>query len=220
MLAGLSRPLWYAFAHTFIKLPLTKSLPRSKCEFWGHSLKEKALNSLFRQHDSMFRNVNGLEEVSIIVPFRLYITHYTPSPLCTNGGINRPTIHVEGCAFTGPTVHLEGEIGGAVWESDKDTRAMWGTVSTCADGSIRWCMVRRTPSSVRLPHVLILPPLAFGSIPRQRTTRMRRSGYLRVSKWALSDRELALWDVDWREAFDRRSDRWAAFSGHLPLLIY
>jgi len=87
--------------------------------------------------------VNGLEEVAIIVPFRIYITKYTPSPLCTSGGPNRPTIHIEGHAFTGPTMHLEGEIGGAAWESDKDTRAMWGTVSTCADGSIRWCMVRR-----------------------------------------------------------------------------
>jgi len=104
----------------------------------------------------MFSNMNGLEEVAIIVPFRLYITHYTPSPFRTSGGINRPTIHVEGHAFTGPTVHLEGEIGSAVWESDKDTRAMWGTVSTCADGSIRWCMVRCPPSSVRLSHVLIL----------------------------------------------------------------
>lgn len=97
----------------------------------------------------MFNNVSSLEEVAIIVPFRLYITHYTPSPLCTSDGTNRPTIHVEGHAFTGPMVHLEGEIGGAVWESDKDTRAMWGTVSTCADGSIRWCMVRRTPSPMR-----------------------------------------------------------------------
>jgi hypothetical protein len=105
----------------------------------------------------MFSNMNGLEEVAIIVPFRLYITHYTPSPLRTSEGTNRPTIHVEGHAFTGPTVHLEGEIDGADWESDKDTRAMWGTVSTCADGSIRWCMVRSTLSSVRLSHVLMFP---------------------------------------------------------------
>lgn len=105
----------------------------------------------------MFSDLNDLEEVAIIVPFRLYITHYTPSPLCTSEGTNRPTIHVEGHAFTGTMDHLEDEIGAAVWESDKDTRAMWGTVSTCADGSIRWCMVRRTPLSLRLPHVLMMP---------------------------------------------------------------
>ena len=104
----------------------------------------------------MFSNMSGLEEVAIIVPFRLYITHYTPSPLCTSEGTNRPTIHIEGHAFTGPMVHLEDEIGGAVWDSDNDTRAMWGTVSTCADGSIRWCMVRPTSLSVRLPHVLMM----------------------------------------------------------------
>ena len=141
----------------------------------------------------MFSNMNGLEEVAIIVPFRLCITHYTPSSLCTGGGTNRPTIHVEGYAFTGPTVHLEGEIGGAVWESDKDTRAMWGTVSTCADGSIRWCMVRPTSLSVRLSHGtnIARPP----SIRRQRTTLMRRSGYLKVSKWVLSDRGPVLWGL-------------------------
>jgi len=105
----------------------------------------------------MFRNMNSLEEVAIVVPFRLYITHYTPSPLCASEGANRPTIHIEGHAFTGSTIHLEGEIGGA------GTRAMWGTVSTCADGSIRWCMVRRTQPPVRLPYVLNFPPTS----PRQ-----------------------------------------------------
>lgn len=104
--------------------------------------------------------MNSLEEVAIIVPFWLYITHYTPSPHYSNGTTDRPTIHIEGHAFTGPTIHLEGEIGGDAWESNKDTRVMWGTVSTCADGSIRWCMVRRTPSSVHLPTVLRAVPLA------------------------------------------------------------
>ena len=79
--------------------------------------------------------MNGLEEVAIVVPFRLYITHYSPSPLCASEGANRPTIHIEGHAFTGSTTHLEGEIGGA------GTRAMWGTVSTCAEYS----MVHGTP---------------------------------------------------------------------------
>lgn len=127
--------------------------------------------------------MNGLEEVAIVVPFRLYITKYTPSPLRTNGGPNRPIIHFEG-------LHLEGEIGGAAWESDKDARAMWGTASTCADGSIRWCMVRRALLSVRLLYTLIH---LVGSIHQQKTTGMRRNGYLKVSRWAPSDREQALW---------------------------
>jgi hypothetical protein len=134
--------------------------------------------------------MNGLEEVAVIIPFRLYITHYTPSPVCNSEGTNRPTIHVEGHAFTGPTTYLGSEIGDAAWESGKETRAMWGTVSTCADGSIRWCMVRHTPSSAKPSRVLMRH---IGSTHQRRTIGMRRNGYPKVSKWVLSDQELVFW---------------------------
>ena len=134
--------------------------------------------------------MSGLEEIAIIVPFRIYITKYTPSPLCTNGGPNRPTIHIEGHAFTGSTMHLEGEIDDIAWQSDRDMRAMWGTVSTCADGSIRWCMVCRMLLSVWPLCTLIH---LVGSIHQQKTTGMRQNGYLKVSRWDPSDREQAFW---------------------------
>ena len=188
MLAGLSRSLWYAFTYFHQAAnDRNPSLEQNVSSEITGSRKSCLIRSSLSQHSGRFSDMNGLEEVAIIVPFRLYITHYTPSPLCTGEGTDRPTIHVGGHAFTGPTIHLEGEIGGDAWESDRDTRAMWGTVSTCADGSIRWCMVRRTLLSVWLPHVLIIRPA--GSTRRQRTIQTRRNGYLKVSKWVLSDRE-------------------------------
>lgn len=63
----------------------------------------------------------------LIVPCRLRIVGYSPSPLPQYA--NRPTIH------------LEGDMGGAEWDAWDDTRRLHGTVGMIADGSVRWCLV-------------------------------------------------------------------------------
>lgn len=73
-----------------------------------------------------------LEEAWIIVPLSLRITGYSPSPIPAYA--DRPTIHVEG------------EMGGAGWDgnvdlADEDVRRVHGSVSMLADGSVRWCIV-------------------------------------------------------------------------------
>ncbi|KAI0631873.1 hypothetical protein C8Q77DRAFT_169204 [Trametes polyzona] len=70
-----------------------------------------------------------LDQAWIIVPFSLRITGYSPSPIPKYA--DRPTIHVEG------------EMGGAEWEgsidiSNEDIRRVHGTVSMLSDGSVRW----------------------------------------------------------------------------------
>lgn len=79
-----------------------------------------------------------LEEAWVIVPVSLRITGYSPSPIPAYP--NRPTIHVEG------------EMGGAGWEgdvnlADEDIRRVHGTVSVLADGSVRWSIVSRQVAS-------------------------------------------------------------------------
>ncbi|EIW53100.1 uncharacterized protein TRAVEDRAFT_53514 [Trametes versicolor FP-101664 SS1] len=72
-----------------------------------------------------------LEEAWIIVPLSLRITGYSPSPNPVYA--DRPTIHVEG------------EMGGAGWDgnvdlADEDVRRVHGSVSMLVDGSVRWCI--------------------------------------------------------------------------------
>ncbi|KAL6310214.1 hypothetical protein BKA93DRAFT_721777 [Sparassis latifolia] len=71
-----------------------------------------------------------LEEAMLIVPLRLRIVGYGPPAIPTH--VDRPTIKVEG------------EMGGAGWvgvpEVNDDVRKIHGTVSTIADGSIRWSL--------------------------------------------------------------------------------
>ncbi|KAI0368215.1 hypothetical protein BV20DRAFT_948678, partial [Pilatotrama ljubarskyi] len=71
----------------------------------------------------------ALSEAWIIVPVSLRITGYSPCPIAKYA--DRPTIHVEG------------EMGGAGWQgnvplTDEDVRRVHGTVSMLADGNVRW----------------------------------------------------------------------------------
>lgn len=63
-----------------------------------------------------------------MVPLTLRIVKYTPC--LVPGYEDRPTIHVQGW------------MGGEMWEGGMDQRKIEGTVSVIADGSIRWKMVR------------------------------------------------------------------------------
>ena len=63
----------------------------------------------------------------LIVPCRLRIVGYSPSPLPQYADC--------------PTIHLEGDMGGADWDAWDDTRRLHGTVGMIADGSVRWCLV-------------------------------------------------------------------------------
>ncbi|KAI0641604.1 hypothetical protein C8Q79DRAFT_988118 [Trametes meyenii] len=86
----------------------------------------------------IFHNLHGgfnapnLNEVWIIVPVTLRVTGYSPSPIPKYA--DRPTIH------------FEGEMGGADWQGDvelpenEDVRKAYGTVSMLADGNVRWCL--------------------------------------------------------------------------------
>ncbi|KAI8968635.1 hypothetical protein BD414DRAFT_504186 [Trametes punicea] len=70
-----------------------------------------------------------LDEAWTIVPLSLRITGYSPSPVADFA--DRPTIHVEG------------EMGGAWWQGDvdaetEDIRRVHGTVSMLPDGHVRW----------------------------------------------------------------------------------
>ncbi len=83
------------------------------------------------QHSRRFDTAD-LEEAWVIVPISLRITSYSPSSIPAYS--DRPTIHVEG------------EMGGAGWEgnvslADEDIRRVYGTVSMLADGSVRWSIV-------------------------------------------------------------------------------
>lgn len=62
-----------------------------------------------------------------MVPLTLRIVKYTPC--LVPGYADRPTIHVQGW------------MGGEMWEGGMDQRKIEGTVSVIADGSIRWKMV-------------------------------------------------------------------------------
>ena len=80
-------------------------------------------------------DVPGLDEAWTIVPLSLRITGYSPSPLPQYA--DRPTIHVEG------------EMGGAGWQGDgapgdleEDVRRVHGTVGMLKDGRVRWSIVR------------------------------------------------------------------------------
>lgn len=70
-------------------------------------------------------------EEKLIVPLRLRIVKYTPSLV-----LEYPDR---------PTIHLEGEMGGAVWSAqdgeNADIRKVHGTVEVIADGSVRWSLV-------------------------------------------------------------------------------
>ncbi|KAI0667160.1 hypothetical protein C8Q78DRAFT_1054166 [Trametes maxima] len=86
----------------------------------------------------IFHNQHGgfdapnLNEVWIIVPVTLRVTGYSPSPIPKYA--DRPTIH------------FEGEMGGADWQGDvqlpegEDVRKAYGTVSMLPDGNVRWCL--------------------------------------------------------------------------------
>ncbi|KAI0325607.1 hypothetical protein GY45DRAFT_1330084 [Cubamyces sp. BRFM 1775] len=83
-----------------------------------------ALNQGFMRYDEP-----DLDEAWTIVPLSLRITGYSPSPLPQYA--DRPTIHVEG------------EMGGAGWRGDvvageEDVRRVHGTVSMLKDGVVRW----------------------------------------------------------------------------------
>ncbi|KAI0706085.1 hypothetical protein BC835DRAFT_1312131 [Cytidiella melzeri] len=65
-----------------------------------------------------------LEEAVLIVPQVLKVVSYSPAS-------------VPGYEHL-PTIHFEGQLGGALWDLEEDTRRTHGTVSVIADGSIRW----------------------------------------------------------------------------------
>ncbi|KAI0759544.1 hypothetical protein BD413DRAFT_596809 [Trametes elegans] len=81
----------------------------------------------------------ALEEAWIIVPLSLRITGYSPCPIAKYA--ERPTIHVEG------------EMGGAGWVGDgeqgaDDARKVYGTVSMLADGNVRWSITNLDEDNV------------------------------------------------------------------------
>ncbi|OBZ73031.1 hypothetical protein A0H81_07263 [Grifola frondosa] len=72
-----------------------------------------------------------LQEAILIVPLRLRVVGFSEPAVARYA--DRPTIHVEG------------EMGGAWWEEqddgmEGDVRKVHGTVSVIADGSVRWCL--------------------------------------------------------------------------------
>ena len=76
-----------------------------------------------------------LDEAWIIVPMSLRITGYSAPSL-------------PGLYHDRPTIHVEGEMGGAGWigsadiDHDDDIRRVHGTVSMLASGEVRWSIVR------------------------------------------------------------------------------
>ena len=85
-------------------------------------------------HCQLYRRFDDedLHEAWIIVPMSLRITHYSAPALAAHP--DRPTIHVEG------------DMGGAGWVGgveahDDDVRRVHGAVSMLPDGSVRWSLV-------------------------------------------------------------------------------
>lgn len=76
--------------------------------------------------------------VTLIVPVTMKIVGYSPSV-------------VPGYEHL-PTIHVEGESGGALWDLEQDTRRNHGTVSVVADGSVRWTMVSAHSHLKACPH--------------------------------------------------------------------
>ncbi|TBU27619.1 hypothetical protein BD311DRAFT_665050 [Dichomitus squalens] len=95
--------------------------------------------------DLLYHNSYGafldadLDEAWIIVPMSLRITGYSAPSL--------PHLYPDR-----PTIHVEGEMGGAGWVGsvdvgDNDIRRAYGTVSMLPDGEVRWSITSSAPGS-------------------------------------------------------------------------
>ncbi|KAI0814774.1 hypothetical protein BC629DRAFT_1719942 [Irpex lacteus] len=83
-------------------------------------------------YDNLVTQNVSIEDLSLplgalsrkIIPLTMKITGYAPSTIL---GHERT-----------PDIYFEGEMGGALWDLEHDTRRIHGTVSVIADGSVRW----------------------------------------------------------------------------------
>ncbi|KAI0348197.1 hypothetical protein BDW22DRAFT_1350363 [Trametopsis cervina] len=88
-------------------------------------------DNLITQNDHDFAGDNdSLEEIVLIVPLTMKIVGYSPAA-------------IPGYEHM-PTIHIEGEMGGPLWEIEHDQRRIHGTVGVIGDGSIRWSIYSST----------------------------------------------------------------------------
>lgn len=89
-----------------------------------------------------------------------------------------------------PDIYFEGEMGGALWDLEHDTRRIHGTVSVIADGSVRWSTVSCSMTwSEREGCVLI----GYESIRPPRVIRKTMSGRVKAFSLAGSVRGAGFW---------------------------
>lgn len=101
---------------------------------WQRAVTWLGYENLLNQNRTKFAHLDVFEEAYTMVPLTLRIVKYTPC--LVPGYADRPTIHVQGW------------MGGEMWEGGMDQRKIEGTVSVIADGSIRWKMLSSTEDPV------------------------------------------------------------------------